>query len=168
MPSGKKLLEKIGQNMNTRVLALIFIVGIVLLLFPTQKKEEKENDKTDTFSVYQAETEKRLSQILSKVKNVGTAEVMITFYNEGQTFFAENTEEQKNGEKQDFSASHVLKNDGSGKSSPLVEKKNAPEVSGVLVVATGANDPAVKENIINAVRAVLGVKTHRIEVLAKK
>lgn len=163
-----KLSEKLGQNRHTKMLALIFIVGIVLLLLPTEPKEKKPVVETDTLLTYREETETRLSQMLSRVKGVGKAEVMITFADSGQTFFAEDTEEQKSGEQTDFSAFPVLKNDGSGTESPLITKKITPEISGVLVVAQGAGQPEVKTEIISAVRALLGVKAHRIEVLEKK
>ena len=163
-----KLSEKLGQNRHTKMLALIFIVGIILLLFPTERSDQKTVVEEDPLLTYRAETEARLSQILSRVKGVGKAEVMITFADSGQTFFAEDTEEQRKGEQTDFSAFPVLKNDGSGTESPLVTKKVTPEISGVLVVAQGAGQPQVKTEIIHAVRALLGVKAHRIEVLEKK
>lgn len=163
-----KLSEKLGQNRHTKMLALIFIVGIVLLLLPTEQKEKKPVVEEDTLLTYREETEARLSEMLSRVKGVGKAEVMITFADSGQTFFAEDTEEQRQGEQTDFSAFPVLKNDGSGTESPLVTKKITPEISGVLVVAQGAGQPEVKTEIVNAVRALLGVKAHRIEVLEKK
>lgn len=47
-------------------------------------------------------------------------------------------------------------------------KRNNPCISGVLVIASGAGDTQVKTNIIHAVRAVLGVQAHRIEVLERK
>ena len=163
-----KLSEKLGQNRHTKMLALIFIVGIVLLLLPTEQKDKKIVVEEDSLVVYRTETEARLSEMLSRVKGVGKAEVMITFADGGQTFFAEDTEEQRKGEQTDFSAFPVLKNDGSGTESPLITQKVTPEISGVLVVAQGAGQPQVKTEIIHAVRALLGVKAHRIEVLEKK
>ncbi len=164
----KTLMKKYGQNRHTGLLALIFIVGIGLLLLPSGKQEPQKEPATDSAHAYRERVEKQLSDMLSSVKNVGKAQVMITFQDEGQTFFAEDEEETRDGEKRDFSAAHVLKNDGSGTESPLVEKKTVPEVAGVLVVAPGAENPQVKAEIVSAVRAVLGVKSHRIEVLEKK
>ena len=62
----------------------------------------------------------------------------------------------------------MLKNDAGGGESPVVLKKSRPAVSGVLVIATGAKDAETKNELLNAVRAVLGVKAHRIEVLERK
>ena len=42
-----------------------------------------------------------------------------------------------------------------------------PEVVGVIVVAEGAGSQVVKENIKNAVEAVVNISAHRIQVFAK-
>ena len=168
----KELLQKVFPknklNKHTGVLAIICIVGMGLLLLPTGKETKEENEVLKDVHLYREQTEQKLSRMLSRVKGVGHAEVMITLQDEGQTFYAENEEELKDGTKENFAASYVLKNEGSGKEGPLIEKQTAPEIAGVFVVASGAKDPAVKMEIISAVRAVLGVKIHRIEVLEMK
>lgn len=169
-------LEKLfGQIMNTKVLAVIFIVGIGLVALPmgSSSKDKEVIGEERFFDTYREDTEEALENMLSKVKGVGNAEVMITFASGGQTFFAadeqsDNQSEKDEEQKTATQTTYVLKNDAGGGESPLVMKQNTPEVAGVLVVATGAKDPAVKSEIVNAVRAVLGVKAHRVEVLEKK
>ncbi|MBQ4086919.1 MAG: hypothetical protein IJC78_01585 [Clostridia bacterium] len=160
--TGKK-----GQNRHIGLLALICMVGIGLLLVPSKKPETKEEVAPDV-AVYRRETEKRLSDMLSSVRGVGKAEVMILFRDEGRTHFAADGEESRTKDTEKITESYVLKNSGSGTQTPLVEQKYLPEAEGALVIAQGAEDAAVRAEVIEAVRAVLGVPAHRIEVLIRK
>ena len=51
---------------------------------------------------------------------------------------------------------------------PVVTQKFKPEVKGVVVVADGAGSSTVRQNILNAVEALTGIPTHRIQVLKRK
>jgi len=174
MKSIAELKKLFGQIMNTKVLVLIFIVGIGLMLLPggdTKKKEETTSQ--DVFcATYREGIEKQLKTILSSVKGVGSVEVMVTLEHDGKTHFAtdESLDEQKGEESSQGTneTTYVLKNDAGGGESPVVLQRETPKVSGVLVIASGAENADVRANITNAVRAVLGVKTHRVEVLVKK
>ncbi len=175
MKKGADGLKKFfGQIMNTKILVIIFIVGIGLMMLPgggaKEKKEVVEQQINGT--AYKEEIEKQLKSILSSVKGAGNVEVMVTLEDDGQTFFAadEKSDSQiKDGAKQNTGEkTFVLKNDAGGGESPVVIRKNRPAVSGVLVLASGAKNAEVKNEILNAVRAVLGVKAHRIEVLERK
>ncbi len=55
----------------------------------------------------------------------------------------------------------------SGGSALLVEEK-APQITGVLVVADGADDPVVKEELGEATAALLNLSPHQIRVLPRK
>lgn len=160
----------VGQFMHTKSALIILIIGVILLLFPVGTKTEKEIPQEETHETYRVETERNLKRILSKVKGVGGVEVFVTFENYGEAVYAKNGAGEENGEKgaKEFSDNYVLKNDAGGGESPLVVKKETPRIAGVLVVAQGANDPVLKMQIISAVRAVTGVKAHRVEVLEKK
>ena len=55
-----------------------------------------------------------------------------------------------------------------GKSSPLIVKEIYQNISGVVIVASGAENVEVRLNIINAVETVLGVSANKIQVLSGK
>ena len=163
-----------GQIMNTKMLVIIFIVGIGLMMLPSGGAKEKKEvvEQQVSGAAYKESIEKQLKSILSSVKGVGNVEVMVTLEDDGQIFFAAD-EKSDSSEKDQTKQSteektYVLKNDAGGGESPVVVRKNTPAVSGVLVIATGAKNAEVKNEIINAVRAVLGVKAHRVEVLERK
>ncbi len=164
-----------GQIKNTKLLSIIFILGIVLLMLPTGTSEKKsrpqELSATD-FTEYKKDLEENLKNIISKIKGVGRTDVMITFYDEGITYFAKNestsyTEREKETTRTN-DTTYVLKGEESSREAPIITKKTSPEIAGVLICAQGAESPQVKNSITTAVEALLGVKSHRVEVLERK
>ncbi len=160
----------LGQIKNTKLLVIIFILGIVLMLLPTEKgKKDKEVIAGASFGTeYKQNIEKELEKTLSQVKDAGSVKVLISLDDSGESFIAA---DEKNEEKEDEKAlekSYILKNDDGGGQSPVVLKKSMPKVSGVLVIAEGAGNENIKNELRLAVKAVLGVKPHRIYVLARK
>lgn len=66
----------------------------------------------------------------------------------------------------DYQKDVVYKEESSSKE-PITSKITMPQISGVIVVCDGANNPKVNANIVSAVEAVTGVATHKIQVLAR-
>ena len=51
-----------------------------------------------------------------------------------------------------------------GEKTPITQKIIQPKVEGAIITAKGASDATVKTNIIQAVEAVTGLATHKIQV----
>ena len=58
--------------------------------------------------------------------------------------------------------------ENNGEKVPITEKVTIPKVEGAIVLAEGANDANIKNNIILAVEAVTGLSTHKIQVFQLK
>lgn len=50
----------------------------------------------------------------------------------------------------------------------VILKEKNPNIKGVIVVAEGAGDPLVLENMYTAVRTVLGISANRVQVYKSK
>ena len=50
----------------------------------------------------------------------------------------------------------------------IIQKTISPKIEGAIITATGANNSSVKTNIIQAVEAVTGLATHKIQVFEKR
>lgn len=162
----KEIKDKLfGQIMNTKTLIIIFIIGITLIMFPTKEQKDVAVTTTDE-STYKAEIEKELQEIVQKIKGAGKVSVMVTLSDGGITYYATDEKTDNENDSKSREMTHVFTDEGNKKQA-LVIKKTEPEVSGVLVCATGASDIEVKKNIISAVTALLGIKSHRIEVLER-
>ena len=59
----------------------------------------------------------------------------------------------------------MYKKDARGNQSPYVSQEQYPQVTGVLVVAKGGDDPIVIQNIQEAVEALFQVEPHKIKVM---
>lgn len=171
----KELIKKFfGHIKNTKVLAVIFIVGIGLMLLPGGKSDKKQTsaEEPQVHTTYKENIEQDLEKILSEIKGAGKVSVMVTLSDDGDTYFAsdEKTANTKSDSEETKSreVSHVFKNKTSEGEFPLITKQTYPQISGVLICAEGAQNPQVKNNIVTAARALLGIKSHRIEVLERK
>ena len=171
----KETVQKLfGQIKNTKVLLIIFIIGVALIMLPSEKSDNKEKSQTNTpdYSTYKEELEEDLKRIVAKIKDAGSVDVMITLEDDGNTQFATDNSmsySEKGEEKTTNQESvHVFSEKKSDGDSPLIEKKTYPKISGVLICADGAKNPQVKSNIISAVEALLGVKSHRVAVMERK
>ena len=58
--------------------------------------------------------------------------------------------------------------DAEGNEIPYVVQRKLPEVTGVVVIAEGAGNETVKENIIGAVGVLFNLNEHRIKVIRMK
>lgn len=119
----------------------------------------------------------KLKVMLGKINGAGSVSVTVRLATSTRETYAINTttgrkttvEKDQGGgtrtinENNDVSQM-VMARDGQGES-PVVEKESASEVAGVLVVASGAENPQVKEQLFEAVRVSLNVEPHRIVVL---
>jgi stage III sporulation protein AG len=55
-----------------------------------------------------------------------------------------------------------------GQDQPVVSRQEAPEIAGVLVVASGARDPRVCEMLARSVQTLLGLPAHRVQVVPSR
>lgn len=135
------------------------------------KNEEIENEES---------LEEKLESILTKMNGVGSVDVMLTYtestqiipiYNKNEKI--SNTKEEDSGggkreiEETDISEQVVYKEE-EGKSIIATQKTVSPKIEGAIIIAEGAQDSIVKNNIIQAVEAATGLATHKIQVFERK
>ncbi len=58
----------------------------------------------------------------------------------------------------------IIYQESSGEKTPITQSIISPKVEGAIITAQGAGNAAVKANIIQAVEAVTGVSSHKIQV----
>ncbi|HHX78054.1 MAG TPA: hypothetical protein GX697_06900 [Firmicutes bacterium] len=125
-----------------------------------------------------ADVERELELILSKVKDVGSVSVMLTYKDSTEYKYAETTEktqkttvetDQQGGSREitesQESSQIVLARGSQGGEEAVLLQEIKPNIKGVIIVAQGAQNPRIKEEIIRAAQSVLGIGAHRITVL---
>ncbi len=148
----------------TGVFAAIVIFGIVLML-GGKNVNFSNTDKTTEVSTEDYDLEQRLSDILSKTKGAGKVNVMITYKTGREKIIAYNTNNEKDNSAFSSRESSEAVINGN---SPVILKELYPEIEGVLIVAQGGGNTEVKNNLIRASQALLGIDVNKIEVLVMK
>lgn len=177
---------------NAIVFVIILVVTIIIINTILGGNESKKEEKTtqdnsaqlvnsDVESVETSgDTEKSIKQILSKINGVGKVEVLITYsessqvvamYNEKNNESQTKEEDKSGGTRtiqENTTDKEIVYKEENGKKVPVTEKVVMPKMEGALIVAEGANNAEVKTNIIQAVEALTGLATHKIQVLEMK
>ena len=158
----KKSLLEILKNKNNQRIFLIVIIGLVFVSFFGDGQSKEAPSPPDNI---QKTEEERLCKILSDIDMVGDVSVMITYYGTNEKNIA--YEKRKNisslGDSESYDEKAVL-TDGE----PLIINESYPRVKGVIVTADGADLAGVRENLINAVSAAMGVEKHKICIYKKR
>ena len=157
------VINKILKNDEMEKVDYENTVGVELAL-----KDEKINYKENDDNL-----EKRLENILSKISGVGKVYVLLTYTESSSLVPIYNVnsstsvlEEKDNAgiskitETENIQKDVVLEKDGK----LSVEKRIKPLIEGAIIIAEGASNINIKSDIISAVEAVTGVKTHKIQV----
>lgn len=134
------------------------------------------NNTVTTTSSDGEQLEVKLENILSKIQGVGEVNVFVNYsesseivpmYNENSK--VSNTEETDTSggvrkiEEQD-SQKEIIYKENNGEKTPITQKVIEPKVQGAIITAKGASDVNVKTSIVQAVEAVTGLATHKIQV----
>lgn len=146
---------------NTKYIYAILIIGAAIMLFASFP----EKSVPDTEEKYSEE--ERLCEILSKIDGAGEVSVMITYRTSSEKAIAYETKSDKKGETSAGCGGESTDEKAvMSKSEPFVLKEIYPQVKGVVVIATGAENPEVKRAICEAVAVSTGAAVHRICILS--
>lgn len=182
----KKLIE------NT---AIVVIIGIIIIIAgstifisnKTGAAVQQQQKAGNTIEAGHQNTsssdllEAKLKTVLAQIHGVGKVDVMITYESSGEEIPAydirksESNTQEKDSEggtrsvtEEDSDSALAYEDAPEGGKVPVILKETEPEVRGVLVVAEGADNIAVRQRVISAVTVVLDVPAHKVEVAQRK
>ncbi len=134
---------------------------------------EIQNDEITTFS-------QKLETILNEIQGVGSTKVFIN-YSESSEVVAMYNENSKSSTTEETDTSggvrkieetdtqkDIIYQENDGIKTPMTKKVVEPKIEGAIIVAEGANNIEIKASIIQAVEAVTGLATHKIQVFEMK
>ena len=180
------------ENLVFFVILMIITIVFINVIWNGNKKEKKENvvndkklatnigkDKLNSTEMEQNEIEKlenKLKNILSKIEGVGEVEVCVN-YSESSEVIAMYNENSKINDTEETDTSggirkikstdiqkDIIYEEENGEKKPITQKIIQPKIEGAIITAKGANNVNVKTNIIQAVEALTGLATHKIQV----
>lgn len=164
------------------VIVLVILLVIGLTFIPMNKGNQPvvktvQRMETSERNDYASVLEKKLTIMLSKMDGVGSVSVMVTLNANEEKVLAEDTSSQTQRTEERDQAGGTRNTDSLQQSHdvvlqngniPYVVKEYAPEIRGVLILAEGAGDSMVKNQITEAVSKLLDVPVHKISVEKKK
>lgn len=170
------------QSRNGKtILVIVVCIGLLAILWPLGQVNPQPAAVTGT-AVQPLQTGKsqqigeQLEYILSQIEGAGTVKVDVMLASEGSRQYAHNTREERRdtSEQQAQGLNKRVVEQSTAldlavsSGSPLLVEEKTPEVLGVLVVAEGASNIAVKEQLTAATSTLLNVPLHRVMVVAGK
>ncbi|MBO2527049.1 MAG: hypothetical protein CW335_02575 [Clostridiales bacterium] len=155
---------------------LVFVIGIALLLLPIGKTEKRTEEapiaKERSDDAYVQQLEGRLETLLSQIRGAGIVHVMLTLQTGSRTEYQTDTQlssdtsgtENRNSEERKT----VILSEGSAYDRAAVSAVLYPQFQGALIISEGAEHPAVRLDLINAVEALAGLNSSQITVVKLK
>lgn len=182
MKSELNLLKKLPAFLRRyRYPALILLIGVGLMLWPSRTQrtsEPKQTNPVESAEKTENETDERkrmeaeLAKILSEIDGAGQVRVMLTLRSTRTTQYQVNEDSQTLNDGTKISASKrtetVMMSEGSSYNEPVVVRQIYPAYQGALIVSQGGDNPAVRYQLANAVSALLGIGTDQITVVKMK
>lgn len=146
---------------------LILLVGVALFLLP-QNREDETQVVIQAGEHTQPNTALELTQILGQIEGVGKVKIMLTVA-AGETTLYHYDEDLNSGDNSS-SIRHetVIITDTDRNQHALITQVIAPKYQGAVVVCQGADMPAVKWAIVEAVSKATGLGADQISVLKMK
>lgn len=188
---GNKNNKKKIENLVFFVIILIVTIVIINIIWNGDKDSSHDKDVQNDTSKQLASTntssaevsnnttnelEVKLEEILSKIQGVGEVNVFINYsesseiipmYNEStQTSNTEETDTSGGTRKieETDSQKEIIYEESDGEKTVITQKVVEPQIEGAIITAKGAGSAEVKTSIIQAVEAVTGLATHKIQV----
>ncbi len=166
----KQLTEKSAAFIKKyKFVVLILLIGLVLMLLPESKKEQITVKESDT-AVLKSEItfEEKLAAILAKISGAGQVEVMLTVAEGEEILFQTDDSISGSGETGSRNTDTVTVTDAQKNQNGLIRKVNPPSYRGAIIVCQGADNPAVKLAVTEAVSKITGIGANCISVLKMK
>ncbi|MCI8634862.1 MAG: stage III sporulation protein AG [Eubacterium sp.] len=188
----KEFLQNKGWNKWDKSQWTILILAGVLLMviaIPTNSPKKEGGDltkdlaaeppleDTDDLKDYAAELEGRLEAALSQIEGAGRVKAMVTLEDAGESVIEKDTVNETSDlqetdsaggnriEKSMQTSRQSVYNETDSEKTPFVGREMTPKIAGVLVIAEGGENTAVKQNISEAVMALFQIDVNRIKVV---
>jgi len=142
---------------------LLVLVAVLLFLFSGKGEEEKSAPDLTQTSLDDG-LESRLESVLSSVAGAGTVRVMVTYEQEEEIVPVYAVEAQNTDTAENRKETPVTLGTG-GEEEPMILTVRSACVRGAVIVAEGAKDLSVRNDLLRAAQAVLDIPASKIEVL---
>ena len=159
----QSLLSRLKKIKGVEYIVIIIIALLIILILFSDSFTSKENTQSSSVVEYVSTLENKLERTLSKIKGVGNVSVVITVNGGNKTVIATDVTTIKNGTEVKITEAPVLVG---GK--VVVLNELYPEITGVMIVAGGADNLSVKLNVMTATTTLLSIDESKVSILTGK
>jgi len=160
------------QKRYIALMLALSLLGIVFLSVDTAPNDKAETYQPIVQSQTNENTEEKLAKILSQVDGAGKVAVQINYATQGEIDYAANKQWKKQTSEEtaieEQAETIAFYNSGQGTQTALITKKTEPLISGVLIVAQGADNIEVKRDLVKAAAVLFDLPDYKVTVLKMK
>ena len=143
---------------NKKILIFTAVLGILMMLLGSFGDVKSEKVQVNELNCEKID-EKKLEKILESIEGAGNVKIFISYHGSGENVLAYDYKRESSDTSQRIEIN--IKNENG---SPYVVKEYSPEITGILVTATGADTTEIKMKLIKSVKAATGIPSNRIYV----
>lgn len=171
----KNLFEKLKKIKHIEIYLAVGLAVVIALIYfaflSPKQKTDKDAQSTqiditsETFlssSEYTAYIENKLENVITSVKGVGNASVVVTLEKGFEYVYVTEEETKTTSNGTTITTVSVVMVDGQ----PVVKEEIYPIIKGVVVVASGAEDVAVRMNILSIIQTIVDVENSQINIMS--
>lgn len=145
----------------------------VLLSEPKSEATAAVPADNSEISALEKSVEEKIAANLESMKGVGKTKVLVTFTSglkkeyardESVTKKTSKETDKEGGTRETVEETETNNLVIAGNANPVIVVEQRPQVEGILVIAQGANDPKIKEQIFEAVKTLLNIPPSKISV----
>ena len=152
-----------------RYAALILLLGIGLMLIPSRGwSQQNEATQPSAIEATHWDITDELTHILGQIQGVGSVKVMLTVSAGEQTVYQEDENITTNENGYTIHKETVILTGTDRGQQALISFVKPPTYLGAIVVCQGADQPAVKLAVLDAVRKITGLGSDQISVVKMK
>lgn len=170
------------KHIEIYTVVILAILVLAIWFWPTSNDSGDATsipNSTTTAAEYAEYLENKLEKVLSSISGAGEVTCMVTLDGEVQLVPAYSDDERNSSTENTTSSGTTNKTETTnsnrepiiinvnGSNEPLILYQIMPDIKGIVIVASGANDVRVKLDILKAVQALLAVESSQIEIFAK-
>ena len=153
---------------NYRYAVIILLIGIVLMVLPTKKNDNKAISDPKEVMEETCDIDTSLEQILSKIEGAGNVQVFLSIAAGEETVYQTDSNQSVSEDNSTTKIDTITITGSDRNQSGLVKQINPPIYQGAVIVCEGADSAAVRLAIVDAVSKVTGLSSNRISVLKMK
>ena len=163
-----KLKELPSDKIKKYALIAVVAAAILLIYFSTLYDKTSAEDENTPQTENAQELEKRMEEALKRVEGAGEVSVVINYESTSELVPATKTdlsEQQSSSDGKSQNSESKSEDIAQVSGNAVILKEKQPKVRGVMVVAKGAKNIRVKNDILFAVMTLLDVTADKVEIL---